>query len=48
MHAELNALAANDTWEIADLPKDKNDVGSKWIYRIKRKADGSIERYKAR
>ncbi|CAM8966737.1 unnamed protein product [Rhodiola kirilowii] len=48
MHAELNALAANDTWELADPPKDKNVIGSKWIYRIKRKADGSIKRYKAR
>ncbi|CAM8990642.1 unnamed protein product [Rhodiola kirilowii] len=48
MHKELNALQATNTWEITDLPSGKNPVSSKWVYRIKRKSDGSIERYKAR
>lgn len=29
-------------------PSNSNIVGCKWIYRIKRKVDGSIERYKGR
>ncbi|CAM8941115.1 unnamed protein product [Rhodiola kirilowii] len=48
MHKELDALQANNTWEITDFPSGKNPVSSKWIYRVKRKLDGSIERYKAR
>ncbi|CAM8877807.1 unnamed protein product [Rhodiola kirilowii] len=48
MHKELEALQATNTWAITDLPPGKNPVSSKWVYRIKRKSDGSIERYKAR
>ncbi|WVZ14716.1 hypothetical protein V8G54_012282 [Vigna mungo] len=48
MDDELAALARNDTWEITDLPADKTVVGCKWVFKIKHKADGSIERYKAR
>ena len=45
---ELNALKKNETWEIVDLPRDKKQVGCKWVFTIKCKADGSVERYKAR
>ncbi|CAM8895968.1 unnamed protein product [Rhodiola kirilowii] len=48
MIAELKALNSNNTWEITDLPQGKNYVGSKWIYRIKRNSDGTIQRYKER
>ncbi|CAM8997169.1 unnamed protein product [Rhodiola kirilowii] len=48
MEAEINALQNNNTWQITSSPLGKNAVGSKWIYRVKRKSDGSIERYKAR
>ncbi|CAM8886686.1 unnamed protein product [Rhodiola kirilowii] len=48
MLAELKALESNQTWEVTDLPPGKNPVGSKWIYRIKRNSDGTIQRYKAR
>ncbi|GAU15685.1 hypothetical protein TSUD_109430 [Trifolium subterraneum] len=48
MQTELNALASNNTWAIVDLPAGIKPIGSKWVYKIKRKADGSIDRYKAR
>ena len=48
MQLELDALALNHTWSIVDLPPHAKAIGSKWVYKIKRKSDGSIERYKAR
>jgi len=48
MVEEYNAHLANDTWTIVKLPPDKMVVPSKWVYRIKHNADGSIERFKAR
>ena len=48
MESELDALAKNGTWSIVDLPHNVKPIGSKWVYKVKHKADGSIERYKAR
>ncbi|CAJ2674628.1 unnamed protein product [Trifolium pratense] len=48
MQSELQALQQNNTWTIVPLPSGIKPIGSKWVYKIKRKADGSIERYKAR
>lgn len=45
---ELKALEENKTWEIMDLPLRKKVVGCKWVYKIKYKAYGSMNRYKAR
>ena len=47
MNNEYSALMSNKTWHLVPLPKDKNIIGCKWVYKIKRKADGSIDRYKA-
>jgi len=48
MNVELEALTNNGTWCIVDTPPNVKPIGCKWVYRIKYKADGSIERYKAR
>ncbi|CAJ2645753.1 unnamed protein product [Trifolium pratense] len=48
MQEEIDALNANNTWSIVDLPKGKVPIGCKWVYRVKYHANGSIERYKAR
>ncbi|KAL5769799.1 hypothetical protein ACOSP7_013953 [Xanthoceras sorbifolium] len=45
---ELGALQRNKTWDITKLPKGKQAVGCKWVFTVKHKADGSVERYKAR
>lgn len=43
---EIDALERNNTWTIERLPPACYCL--KWVYRIKYKSDGSIERYKAR
>lgn len=48
MSKELTALKLNNTWLETTLPPGKKPIGSKWVYRIKLNADGSIERFKAR
>jgi Reverse transcriptase (RNA-dependent DNA polymerase) len=48
MSLELNTLAKNGTWILVPSNPNQNVIGCKWIYKIKRHADGSIERYKAR
>jgi hypothetical protein len=48
MKAEINALEANDTWQLTSLPPHKHVIGYKWVYKVKLKADGSLEKYKAR
>ena len=48
MKFELDALEKNGTWIIMDLPEDVSPIGNKWVYKVKYKVDGSIERYKAR
>ena len=44
----MKALYKNDMWDIVDLPKGKHLVGCKWVFTIKYKVDGFVERYKAR
>ncbi|GKA76699.1 ribonuclease H-like domain-containing protein [Tanacetum coccineum] len=48
MNDEMDALLRNDTLEIVDLHKDKKAIGSKYIFKIKFKSSGEIDRYKAR
>nr|GEV01707.1 transketolase, chloroplastic [Tanacetum cinerariifolium] len=48
MNLELKALEANHTWTITELPPGKIPIGNKWVYRIKCKADSTIDKYKAR
>ncbi|KAL2241232.1 UNVERIFIED_CONTAM: Retrovirus-related Pol polyprotein from transposon RE1 [Sesamum indicum] len=48
MDAEITALEENDTWEVTTLPSDKRAIGCKWVYKVKLKPDGSVDKYKAR
>ena len=48
MEAEISTLIQTGTWEFVDLPPSKQTVVCKWVYKVKHKADGSIEGYKTR
>ncbi|KAJ0838106.1 putative RNA-directed DNA polymerase [Helianthus annuus] len=48
MKKEIRALEENGTWTLETLPEGKRAIDSKWVYKIKYKASGEIERYKAR
>uniref|UniRef100_A0A2N9HK34 Integrase catalytic domain-containing protein n=1 Tax=Fagus sylvatica TaxID=28930 RepID=A0A2N9HK34_FAGSY len=48
MDTELIALLRNSTWSLVQPKPNTNVVGCKWVFRIKRNAAGTIERYKAR
>ncbi|GJR20239.1 ribonuclease H-like domain-containing protein [Tanacetum coccineum] len=48
MNNEIEALNRNNTWTICDLPPGRKAIGSKWLWKIKYKSTGAIERYKAR
>lgn len=48
MDEEFSALQDNKTWHLVPAQEGKNLIDCKWVYKIKRKADGSIDRYKAR
>ena len=48
MIEEYQSILKNDVWEVLPRPKDKSVVSSKWIFKTKHSADGSIEKLKAR
>jgi transposase InsO family protein len=48
MNIEFDALLKNHTWQLVPSSPSQNIIGCKWVFRIKRHADGSIERFKAR
>lgn len=48
MQKEVSALEENGTWTLEELPPGKRVIDSKWVYKIKYKPTGEVERYKAR
>ena len=48
MRIEMEVFEKNGTWEIVELPQNKRTVGCKWVFTVKYKLDGSLERYKLR
>ena len=48
MQRELQALHETHTWTVVSLPSGKKPIACKWVYKVKQKADGSVERLKGR
>ncbi|GKC02577.1 putative reverse transcriptase domain-containing protein, partial [Tanacetum coccineum] len=48
MQKEVKALEKNGTWTLEYLPEGKRAIDSKWVYKIKFKPNGEVEKYKAR
>ncbi|GJR30571.1 putative RNA-directed DNA polymerase [Tanacetum coccineum] len=45
---EKDSILQNHTWELVDLPPGCKPLSYKWIFKKKMKADGTIDKYKAR
>jgi hypothetical protein len=48
MDSEFEALQRNDTWRLVPPKKGVNIIYCKWVYKVKRKSDGTVNWYKAR
>jgi hypothetical protein len=45
--AEMQAHLKSSTWELVKLPAGQKAIGSKWVFKVKRNANSSVECYKA-
>eukprot|EP00253_Pinus_taeda_P025652 PITA_25652 len=45
MEEEMDSLDKNNNWDLVDLSEGRSVVGCKWVFKLKRKVDGSIKRF---
>ena len=48
METEMKSLWSNKVWELVEPPPNQKIIGSKWVFKRKLDANGSVECYKAR
>ena len=48
MAREMESIHSNRVWELVEPPLNRKIVGSKWIFKQKRDAEGTVTQYKAR
>ena len=48
MVEEYDSIVRNYVWDVVLRPQDKSVVSSRWLYKVKQAADGSVEKQKAR
>ena len=46
MDEEIECIEKNQTWELVGVPKDKNVISVKWIYKTKQDVDGNVQKHK--
>lgn len=44
---EIGSIIKNKTWDLVNLPGGAKPIGLKWVFKIKRNSDGSINKHKA-
>jgi hypothetical protein len=48
MTDEMTSLLHNNTWELVEKPVDRAVIKNRWVFKVKTKVDGSVDRFKAR
>lgn len=48
MDDEYSSLIKNGTWSLCNLPRDRRTISCKWVFRLKHRTNGEIDKYKAR
>ena len=48
MNEELDQIEKNQTWELVPRPKNKNVIGTKWVFKNKANENGKVIKNKAR
>jgi len=48
MRDEMDPMVRNKVLELVDLPPRRQSIGNKLVFKIKRRADGTIDKFKAR
>lgn len=48
MKEKLKALVKNETWTLTSLPMDVKPITCKWVYKVWKKTDGAINKFKPR
>ena len=47
MQEEMSSMDKNKVWDLVDILLSCKTIGNKWVFKVKRKANGSNEKYKA-
>lgn len=48
MAEEIESLSKNETWKLVRRPESQKVIDNKWVFKVKKNPNGSIDRYKAR
>jgi hypothetical protein len=48
MYEEYDALLNKNTWHLVPSVHGQNMIDCTWVYEVKTKSDGTVDRYKAR
>ena len=46
--SEYQSLMENDTWDLVELPKEREVISSKWVFKVKHDSCGKVERFSGR